>query len=239
MYESAYRSLEDTRLDIRFIPSEGTGGFADPLKLYRSLDIPTAVVTDFDFLAKDGELRNVLKALLVSDDEVKRLASRIAQALREVQSKRNPIDQEFVAEDLKALFNSSMNLDSHGVTRLRGGLLNLANKLNNLGDMKDKGLQGVPDRISDSGGDINLRDEFKNILSELQEIGLFVVPVGELESWLPRLMRGTSRTYKSQWATLAAEKIEDVGERDEDVWQFMRSVHDHLEKKLDESMSPI
>jgi hypothetical protein len=42
-------------------------------------------------------------------------------------------------------------------------------------------------------------------------------------------MRGQSREDKSRWAVLAAEKIEDVGERDDDVWLFVRSVRDFLQ----------
>ena len=45
-------------------------------------------------------------------------------------------------------------------------------------------------------------------------------------------MKGQSREDKSNWAMLAAEKIENVGERDEDVWRFVRSVYDFLQEEL-------
>ena len=45
-------------------------------------------------------------------------------------------------------------------------------------------------------------------------------------------MKGQSREDKSKWAMLAAEKIEDVGERNEDVWLFIHTVYDFLQKQL-------
>ncbi len=70
VYESVYRSFRERRIDVRFVPSEGTGGFADPIRLYKALEVPTAVIADMDFLAKDGELKKVLNELGVSPEAV-------------------------------------------------------------------------------------------------------------------------------------------------------------------------
>ena len=79
----------------------------------------------------------------------------------------------------------------------------------------------------------SLKADANDLLSEFGEVGLFPVPVGELESWLPMLMKGSSREDKSQWAMLAAEKIEDAGDRkEEDVWKFVRSTADFLGSQL-------
>ena len=46
-------------------------------------------------------------------------------------------------------------------------------------------------------------------------------------------MKGQGREDKSQWAILAAEKIEDTGERNEDIWKFIHAVSEHLLKQLE------
>ncbi len=100
------------------------------------------------------------------------------------------------------------------------------NELSRLRDIKERGL----DTIQDS----TLRANVEILLSELGKVGLFLVPVGELESWIPKIMKGHSRENKSQWAMLAAEKIEDVGERNKDVWSFIRTVYDFLNRGLEQ-----
>jgi len=41
-------------------------------------------------------------------------------------------------------------------------------------------------------------------------------------------MSGRSRENKSKWAMAAAEEIEKIGERNNDVWGFMNSVYNFL-----------
>jgi hypothetical protein len=80
VYESAYRCLRDRRLDIRFVASEGTGGFADPLRLYTALKVPSTVIADLDFLAKDGELKKVLAELGTPEGQIQDLCRRAREA---------------------------------------------------------------------------------------------------------------------------------------------------------------
>ena len=114
-------------------------------------------------------------------------------------------------------------------TVLRRELQQLVTSLYRLGDFQRRGLEAIPE--SNGSSNVLLRDDVKAILSDLQEFGLFLVPVGELESWLPILMKGHSREDKSRWAILAADMIEDVGERDEDVWKFIRAAYNFLQKQ--------
>src|SRR5262249_37642609 len=46
-YQAASEALEDyPSREAHFVPVGGTGGFAEPLRFYRSLDIPAAVIAD-------------------------------------------------------------------------------------------------------------------------------------------------------------------------------------------------
>lgn len=236
VYESTYRTLKDRRLDIRFIPSEGTGGFADPLRLYKALKVPSVVVTDIDFLAKDGELRRVLTELGTPEAEVKGLCDRARQAITEIKSCVSPLNPDEIQKDIQKLAKAPIDLSQNEDIRLQRNLRNIADRLSRLRDLQELGIEAIPEEYNNGKTKKNLRQEVKNILDELQKYGLFLVPVGELESWLPVLMKGQSREDKSKWAMLAAEKIEDVGERNEDVWQFIRSVYDFLQGQLGASV---
>ena len=45
-------------------------------------------------------------------------------------------------------------------------------------------------------------------------------------------MAGVTRENKSLWATEAARRIEDHGERGDDIWEYIRSIVDYLKMKV-------
>jgi len=232
VYESTYRTFADRQLDIRFVPSEGTGGFADPLRLYRALEVPRAVIADIDFLVKDGELKSVLKELGVSDSEVKSLCERARDAISQIKLCTSQIDTEEIQNEFKSLAQDPINLDNNDDIKLRGKLQNIRARLNRLHDLQQRGIEAIPETINTKDATLSLKSDVINLLSELGGHGLFLVPLGELESWLPIFMKGPSREDKSKWAMLAAEKIEEIGERKDDIWQFMQNVYNFLQKQL-------
>jgi hypothetical protein len=232
VYESTYRTLQDRRLDIRFVASEGTGGFADPLRLYSALKVPSTVVADLDFLAKDGELKKVLTELGTPQGQIQELCERAHKAISSIRSCISPVDPKTVQDDLKTLAQNPIDATKGEDAKLRGKLLDIAARLYKLQKLQQHGLNAIPEHCREGAIMVSLRENVRTLLAALQEHGLFLVPVGELESWLPILMKGQSREDKSKWAMLAAEKIEEVGEGKEDVWQFIRTVYDFLQKQL-------
>jgi len=179
-----------------------------------------------DFLAKYGELKKILTELLTPESEVSSLCTCARQAASHIRACISPVDP-------MALVQEMVDLNTNNDNILRGKLLEAANRLNRLHDFKQGGLDAIPESHTDGATTVSLRNDVRTLLSDLEARGLFLVPVGELESWLPILMKSQSREDKSKWAMLAAEKIEDVGERDEDVWRFINTVYGFLQKTLE------
>ena len=123
--------------------------------------------------------------------------------------------------DLKSLSEKG-KLDD---TTLRREVQEVLNRLSKIHGLKEAGPLGI--------ADVRLREDAKGILRSLRELGLFLVPVGELESWVPIVMKGNSKLDKSRWAILAAQKIEEFEERNDDVWEFVRSVYEFIKRSLD------
>ena len=194
--------------------------------------MPSAVIADLDFLAKDGELRKVLTELGTPENETHNLCARAREAIRRIRSCIAHVDPKEIQNELQSLAQVPIDLGRNGDAQLRGRLQQLGERLYRLHNLKQLGVNAIPMEYKDQTTMVTLRNDVDTLLSELSACGLFLVPVGELESWLPVLMKGQGREDKSRWAMLAAEKIEDVGERPEDVWQFMRTVYDFLEKQL-------
>ncbi|MFC1573791.1 hypothetical protein ACFL30_01255 [Candidatus Latescibacterota bacterium] len=181
-----------------------------------------------DFLAKDGELNKILTELITTKKEVLSLCTRARQATSHIRACISPVDPKAIVQELV-----DFSKNNNDILNLRSKLLKAANRLNRLHDFKQGGLEAIPESHTDGATTVSLRNDVQTLLSELEARGLFLVQVGELESWLPIIMKGQSREDKSKWAMLAAEKIEDVGERDDDVWRFINTVYCFLQKTLE------
>jgi hypothetical protein len=232
VYESVYRTFRERSIDVRFVPSEGTGGFADPIRLYKALEVPTAVIADIDFLAKDGELKKVLNELGVSSDAVAELCKRAREAVTHIRACITQMGPGAIQTALRELADTKIDPTTNDDVKVRGKMQDIANKMYRLHELKLRGLDAIPETHTVDSSTVSLQNDVRTLLKDLASHGLFLVPVGELESWLPILMKGQSREDKSKWAMLAAEKVEDVGERDEDIWKFICSVRGFLEQRL-------
>jgi hypothetical protein len=62
-------------------------------------------------------------------------------------------------------------------------------------------------------------------------IGLFLVPVGDLENWVPGLMGDVGKSDKSRWADIASERIRLSPTETGDVWEFMKEVVSYLDEQ--------
>lgn len=175
-------------------------------------------------------------ALGCSEADSQALCGRVRRTIEKVRSCLPQSSRSELQAELQALAQDP-EFGRDAPEKFRGRLLKIADRLNKLYDFQAKGVDGIPEQDNSGSSNEALRHEVTEVIASLGEIGLFIVPVGVLESWLPVLMRGYDRNDKSRWAMLAAEKIEDVGERDDDVWAFVRKVSRYLEKKLSMSTS--
>ena len=62
-------------------------------------------------------------------------------------------------------------------------------------------------------------------LNRCRTYGVFLVPVGELEDWVPHLVTtGQSKKKKAEWANHAANQIREHALEQGDVWDFVRQI---------------
>lgn len=223
VYEATLQTFPPPQPDVRFIPVGGTGGFREPVRLYWALGVPVAVAADFDFLFK-AELPQVLEELGAPHDVVAALSSRIHELIQQVRAIKPELSPDAAVEELKPLLADAGNWeDLQKEASLRLKLNKLVGKLNRLSALKETGIEGAP-------GD--LKGEAKALLEELRKFGLFLVPRGELESWVPDLTEGISKEKKALWATEAARKIEERGRGDNDIWDFVAGIVDYIKSRL-------
>jgi hypothetical protein len=218
VYQSAWETLsEQYHLDIHFVAVYGTGGIADACQLYKTLEIPVAVIADLDIVTE-----NCLKIVISSLSGDSSLEDLIPQSL--IASLVN-LPPDISAEDLRSKLNaaisSNMDWSNCDDVSLYETLGEIRKHLNRKRKVK-KGVSALPQEI---------QSPLINLLDTLKGYGLFLVPVGELENWLGDQNIGVSKSKKTLWANSAASQIRQIGLQQGDIWGFMKSVADYLQSE--------
>ena len=172
------------------------------------------------------ELPSVVAAL--KGEEVPEIAKKVLKFREDLLQQLSTLDNETVikrlevlTQQLKSNFKEQTSWTPETHSELRSGLNLLYRELSPIQELKLKGVAGVPEI---------LQDDLKTLISDLNEQGLFLVPCGELESWVPHLMQGVSRENKALWATEAARKIENHGRGEDDIWSYIERIIRHIKK---------
>ena len=76
----------------------------------------------------------------------------------------------------------------------------------------------------------DVADPLDSLSAALNKIGIFLVPVGELEEWLATESIAASKRNKWAWANEAALTIQTKGPAEGDIWDFVRAVANYLGK---------
>jgi hypothetical protein len=219
VYQTTWETLSaDLRVDVHFAAVGGTGGIADICKLYRTLYIPVAVVVDLDIVVDLDKLSRIVNSLIpsVQADEIIKDAKVVAEEILKTPPTINPGDFRQRLKDIEELPAVWENNDDSKISKK---LRNLAQDLDRLRRLKSGGVSGLPEKIS---------TPLKKLINQLSAVGVFLVPVGELEGWLASERTVESKANKSAWANAAALKIQSKGSSEGDVWDFLRTVGAYL-----------
>ena len=222
VYQTVWETLSaELRLDIHFCTVGGAGGIADTCKLYRTLKIPVAVIADLDIITDPGRLRKVLEAMTTPD-----LASSItdrAKAVMDAIKKLPPtVEIKEIRQKLRGLVPEGTAWQDEQDMEVRKELVRLSQQLDRMRRLKRGGVSVLPDVIA---------EPFRQLLTSLEEIGVFLVPVGELEEWLVDANIRESKENKWAWANAAALYIQSRGATSGDIWDFIRNVGRYLSRR--------
>ena len=214
VYQAVFETLGDEfHVDIHFTAVGGTGGIADVCRLYRTLRIPVAVIADLDVITDPDGLHRIVSELASGPEAeaVKRAAAQLSTTIKRLPPTVAPEDMK---RDLIAAARRGMDWSQNEDAPLRRTLQALAQSLDRMRRLKAGGLAGLPPDVA---------TEARALVEQVAKLGLFVVPVGELEQWLTTIGVTASKENKWAWANEAAAKVRQAGPQNDDVWDFMRS----------------
>jgi hypothetical protein len=223
VYQAALDDVGQTykRSQVHFVPVSGTGGFVAPSRFFHKLRIPFAVIADLEFVLDEGKVAPVLDLLYVDAENRKEILGMIPGLLRELEKIEPSIKEQEVTKTLDDLSERTLNWENRDDIAIKRVLTGLAEKLKRRRRLKDGGVDAYSQLPA-------VFEPLTKIVAKCHSVGLFLVPVGELECWVRHLMTDVTESGKPERAMIAAAKIRDCTEKKGDIWAFMEKVLEFL-----------
>lgn len=210
------RIATEFRHDVHFVSVGGIGGFADTCGLYRQLKIPVCVMADLDLLRELDTFERIMKAL-ASAEESDTAVTKCRSIIARIKAMGPLHSEDELRVELQGILDLKLSWkNASQVTDIRRKLSDLSVGLSLTARLK-KGVESL--RSEPVYPDLNA------LLGDCRSHGLFLVPTGELEDWVPELTAGgPSKNKKAEWANFAANKLRDAPIGNNDVWSFVRKM---------------
>ena len=208
----AVRDLEEQ--EVLFLHAHNKQTIHRVVSLLKSASIPVCAIVDIDILNSSTDLDQALRSLGNSPDIDQILELRQAIA-REVEGE----DEEKTLKDLTqrtSEFLAQLNRNEHTLSGARGALNRLRRESSKWRSLKKDGIEGASTEI---------KPKVEELLDLSKKSGLFILPVGELESWLDLRTR-----QKNRWIVLALEKLH-AESAPTNLKQFLKEMLAFLESK--------
>ncbi len=157
--------------DTAYVPTGGKHGVAKIAGVLRQIGVPVKAILDLDFLSESSLVRTTVEAFGGNWDEINPLWSRLDAAVR--RGKKPKSNSEIKKEIIDLLGNSSEeNLPKGEITEaMKQGAAWY--------EVKKFGKAGVPKGKAQS--------DFNELIESLEKIGIYLVPVGEIENFCPEI----------------------------------------------------
>ena len=166
-YLSAKSQLKP--LDTVYIPTGGKHGVPKIATVLRDIGVPVKTILDIDFLSEQNLVEKTVNAFGGNWDEIRPLWLRVDAAVRNGE-KAQTIPE--IKENIINILNSCESTD------LPKRDINDALKQNSEWNVVKKfGEQGVPNGQA--------QQDYRTLRDKLQNIGIYLVPVGEIENFCP------------------------------------------------------
>jgi len=206
--------------NIHFVHAHNKQTVSKLIKPYINLGVRFSAIIDFDAIRVRSEFKNILQNFNVSTEEITLILEKQEKIVTYIESdepkKRLEILKEKLQNEIDKLNTSSDEPDNLILNTSRE-LKRIRESSNAWSDYKKNGIVSL---------DQSSKILFNDIDTICKSYGLFIVPVGELESWLIDDIPYSSN--KSKWITKALEKISDLDIKDKPIEIFMKEIIEYL-----------
>jgi hypothetical protein len=214
-YEAIVQRLQSKEvvkpfLDFFFIHGGGKGELLSLATSYSRLKVPVAVIADIDLLKSKQEFQRLFSLLGGDFDRIKPIYNQTIAGLNNL-APTIPVNEflERTREILSQVEESGVFDSSH-----RKSLVDLIDYSGDWSEAKRYGIRKL------RGGHY---EAAQMLLKASQDVGLFIVPYGALESWWEG-----GPAHKNEWFSRAMEQIALAPDSLRGVFEFMTKVCSYL-----------
>lgn len=192
--------------NILFIHSHNKQTLKDVVNLLSEAKIPVGAIADIDLLNDERNFKDLVEALTRKPTSKALLDKR-----KNIDtSVKNQGDEE-ILDSIKASiseFLEQLEKSEHTLDGAKGAINRIRKSATKWAVQKDKGIKGFEDE---------LQPLVNRFIGSLKTKKLFVVPVGELEKWIPLEVK------KNKWVIPALEKIY-AGHTPDNLKEFVKTM---------------
>lgn len=190
--------------DTAYVPTGGKHGIPKVAGVLRQIGVPVKAVFDIDFLSEQSLVQSVVEAFGGQWIEVKPLWTRVDAAVR---AGNKPKNASQIKEEIISLLKESKAEDLP-----KGDVIEAMKQGKAWNEVKKYGARGIPK--GDAQRDyVVLRDK-------LEEMGVYLVPVGEIENFCPEI-----GLHGPKFVTKLLSTIQLGDDRLSELRDFVERVH--------------
>ncbi len=212
--------------DVHYTHAHNKQSVAKVIAPYKTLGIKYATIIDFDILRVTDEFKSILEKVGFDKDKMIKIIELQKDIAKEVES-ADPNEQlESITSDINNILEyaetqKALKNPETIILDIRRKLKKIREDNSPWSNCKNRGYMA----LSPEG-----QHRFLEIYKQCSDKGVFIVPVGELESWLVEY--GVPKaSNKSKWITVALEKIPVLPVDKEKIpWKFIEEIHNYLFK---------
>ena len=211
--------------EVHFVNAHNKQTLKKIIDPYQKLGIKFAMIADADVIRDQHEFTDILQ--VTSDQSIiNRILQEREAILNYFQSQnkyevlcRLQTKTKELAEQAEVNETSDPDDIARALFDFRSKLKKLRDESDELAEFKKSGRASLP---------AELQTNFDSLWSHCASVGLFIVNVGELESWL--IDYGIERTSnKSKWISDALNKVFEIEyDKNKAVWKFVDALKDFL-----------
>lgn len=197
---------EHDNQEILFIHAHNKQTIKQVVSLLKNASIPTVGVVDIDIFNSSADFSGALSVFLDNED-----FSRIAALRDEVAAHIESSAEDTVLADIKKKtleFLGQLDAGNHTLSGARSALNRIKSESSQWAGLKKIGVSFLDEPI---------RSKASEVIEYCSTKGLFIVPVGELESWINLDVR------KNRWVIAALEAMHR-GKCPEDLRNFVKKM---------------
>lgn len=205
-------NTDELWLDTSYVPTGGKHGIPKIAEVLRKVGVPVKAVFDIDFLSEKNLVESAVNAFGGDWNDVQPLWERVDAAVRSgIKAKTiTEIKQEIIA---------ILNKSDDGKLP-KGDVIEAMKQGKPWYEVKKFGTRGIP-----SG---NAQSDYDVLKDKLERIGIYIVPVGEIEKFCPHI-----GLHGPKFVTKLLTDIPLGDERLSELRTFVERVHKGAHSRLD------